>query len=75
MAQIIPFPAERIYRHPDLIDALEKLQLCDEYEASDNPMRRAVVGPMREYWEQEFVRLGGVPKRLLQHDTPDREEA
>lgn len=75
MAQILPFPAERIHRHPDLIDALEKLEMCDEYEVSDNPAKRAVVGTMRRYWEEELVRLGGVPKHLLQRDAPDREDA
>lgn len=74
-AWIIPFPAERVHRHPDLIDALRKLEMCDEYEVSTNSAKRAVVGTMRQYWEEELVRLGGVPKRLLQRDLPDREDA
>jgi hypothetical protein len=74
-AWIIPFPAERVHRHPDLIDALRKLEMCDEYEVSNNPAQRAVVGSMRHYWEDKFAQLGGVPRHLLQPDLPDRENA
>ena len=74
-ALIVPFPAVRVHRHPDLIDALEKLEMCDEYEVSTNPAKRAVVGSMRRYWESRFADLGGVPTHLLKRDMPDRENA
>lgn len=74
-AWIYPFPAERIHRHPDLIDALAKLEMCDEYEASDNPAKRSVAPSMRSYWEGKFADLGGVPKHLLRRDVPEREDA
>jgi hypothetical protein len=74
-AWIYPFPAERVYRHPDLTNALEKLEMYDEYEASNNPAKRTVAPSMRSYWEGKFADLAGVPARLLKHDMPDRENA
>jgi hypothetical protein len=73
-AWIIPFPVERVHRSRDLIDALAKLEMCDEYEASDNPAKRAVAPSMRSYWEGKFADLGGVPAHLLQRDMPDQVE-
>lgn len=71
MAQIIDFPAARVVRHPDLIDALEKLELLDQYETSGDPLKIVVAGPMREFWEDEFARLGGVPLDRLKRDGVD----
>lgn len=68
MAQIIDFPVARIFRHPDLIDALEKLEMIDEYETSGDPIKIAVAGPMRDFWEDEFARMGGVPRDRLLRD-------
>ena len=68
MAQIIDFPAARVVRHPDLIETFEKLELLDEYDMSRDPAKLAVAGPMREYWEAELTRLGGVPGDRLVRD-------
>jgi hypothetical protein len=74
-AWIIPFPAERVHRDPELINVLEKLQMCDEYEVSGSLAKQAMLESMRPYWEGRLAELGGVPKRLLQADLPDRENA
>ncbi|WP_267386146.1 hypothetical protein [Sphingomonas sp. GC_Shp_3] len=74
-AWIIPFPGDRVHRSRDLIDTLAKLEMCDEYEASDNPAKRSVAPSMRAYWEGKFAELGGVPAHLLKHDVPDKENA
>ncbi|GHH16138.1 hypothetical protein GCM10008023_19800 [Sphingomonas glacialis] len=71
MAQIIEFPQGRVFRHPDLIDALEKLEMIDEYETSGDQLKIAVAGPMREFWEREFIRMGGVPRDQLKRDGVD----
>ena len=68
MAYIIDFPAARIVRHPDLIETFEKLEMLDEYDMSRDPVKLAVAGPMREYWESELARLGGIPRDRLVRD-------
>lgn len=70
-ARIIDFPAARVVRHPDLIDALEKLDLIDQYDVSGDRVKMVVAVPMRDYWEAELVRLGGVPRDRLTRDGLD----
>ena len=68
MAQIIDFPPARVVRHPDLIETFEKLEMLDEYDISRDPVKLAVAGPMRDFWEGELARLGGVPRDRLVRD-------
>ena len=67
-ADIIPFPAGRIVRHPDLIDALDRLALCDEYELSGDPIKRIAAEHMRPLWEERLAAHGGVRPALLRKD-------
>ena len=67
-AEIIQFPARRIHRHPDLIDALDRLAICDDYEASGDPIKLITAEHLRPYWEGELARLGGVRPAFLRKD-------
>lgn len=66
MAQIIPFPAARVVRSSDYVGALEKLALLDDYELSGDPVKMAIVAPMREFWTQQLLEAGGVGRPV--HD-------
>jgi hypothetical protein len=58
-AEIIPFPMGRVHRDPDVLEALEKLELCREMIATGEPHKVAVAGIMRDWWEKELERLTG----------------
>lgn len=59
--QIIPFPATAIYRSLDLVDCLEKLELCEQRLAENAPgtVNHEAAKIMLEWWEREFRAMGG----------------
>ena len=67
-AQIIPFPAKRIRRHPALIEALDRLALCDEYELSGDRIKQIAAEHIRPLWEARLTAHGGVGPALLRKD-------
>ena len=58
-ALVIPFPQARLFRDPDVLEATEKLAMCDEMIASGDPVKVGVAEVMRGWWLKELARLTG----------------
>lgn len=71
-AEIIPFPKGRVHLDRDIVEALEKLAMCEatiaDGIAANEPHKVRIGEIMRDWWEKELVRLGGVPPRCLRKD-------
>lgn len=71
-AEIIPFPKCRVHLDPEIVEALEKLAMCEATIAAgiaaNEPHKVGVGEIMRDWWEKELARLGGVPPRALRKD-------
>lgn len=70
VGEVIQFPTRSIYRSQDVVEALEKLALCESYDLSGGPMKVKVARGMRAFWEGELIRLDGVPANPRKHDAP-----
>jgi len=70
-APIIPFPAARVFRSQELIEALEKTAMCEAYLVSGDPLKTGLGEIMLPFWEGEIVRLGGVPISALVRDDSE----
>src|SRR3546814_19642502 len=73
---VIPFPQNHIHRSADLIEALEKLGRAEvtamtQGDDSESMIVRIVGEAMRDVWEREVRRLGGVPTDMLKRDGVD----